>query len=115
MCGQAKGNDVELGLIDISGEVDTDGGVAHGSLLVRISDAVSGPNPHSVAAFKDEAIAAMGVDSFVDAVAVSALFQLMNRVANGTGTPLDPFMAEPGRRLGAEVGADRFLSSDDTP
>ena len=55
--------------------------------------------PGAMNQMKAEAVSAMGIDSFVDAIAVSALFHLMNRVANATGTPLDETMIRPGKKV----------------
>ena len=57
----------------------------------------------------------MSEAAFVDAVAVNSLFQLMTRVASGTGTPLDPIMLEPASKVASVIGANAFASRDDTP
>ncbi|MDG1231180.1 MAG: hypothetical protein P8P91_02860 [Pseudomonadales bacterium] len=49
------------------------------------------------------------------AIAVVALFQLMNRVANATGTPLDEVMIAPGNAISTLIGGDDFISRTDTP
>ena len=69
----------------------------------------------TMAEIRSEAISAMGLESTIDAIAVSALFQLMNRVANGTGTPVDDFMVAPANAVSAQIGADEFHSRDETP
>ena len=58
---------------------------------------------------------AVGREALVDAVGVSALFHLMNRVANGTGTPLDAVMAGLAPSVTDQFGANEYLSSQDTP
>lgn len=63
---------------------------------------------------RNDAFAAMGIDAAIDALAVSALFHLMNRVANATGTPLDPSMIAPSEKIDKKICADNFLSRADT-
>lgn len=99
----------------MKGTAEDDGGVANGALLVRICDAMAADRPAAMSEIKAEAISAMGIDAFVDAIAVSALFHLMNRVANATGTPLDETMVRPGTKVSEQTGANDFLSSQDTP
>lgn len=60
------------------------------------------------------AFATMGTGAAIDAIAVSALFHLMNRVANATGTPLDPSMIAPAEKIDTKIGANSFLSRADT-
>jgi hypothetical protein len=71
-------------------------------------------DPEAIAEARGEVIAAMGEAALVDAVAVSSLFHLMTRVANGTGTPLDSFMVEPASKIVDAIGADTFASRKDT-
>jgi hypothetical protein len=99
----------------VKGTAEDDGGIAHGALLVRICDAMAADRPGAMREIEAEAISALGIDSFVDAVAVSALFHLMNRVANATGTPLDDTMIAPGEKVSEQIGANDFLSRHDTP
>ncbi|MCZ7534529.1 MAG: hypothetical protein M5T61_00375 [Acidimicrobiia bacterium] len=44
----------------------------------------------------------------VDAAAVCANFQMMTRIADATGTPLDEFSVEPSAELRSELGIDSF-------
>ena len=105
----------EISLDLVAGRSDIDGGVEHGGLLVRLCDAVTLNQGNTAAEVRAEAIEAMGINSVVDAVAVIALFQMMNRVANATGTPLDEFMVAPGNAISTQTGSDDFNSRADTP
>jgi len=94
---------------------DDDGGVKHGALLAKLCDAVSGRDRDTMANVRSDALRVMGPDEFVDAVGVSAMFHMMNRVANATGTPLDAIMQEAGPAIAPAIGASSFKSADDTP
>ena len=92
-----------------------DGGVEHGALLARLCDAVAGKDAEVMTSVREEVRTSMGPSQLVDAVGVSAMFHMMNRVANATGTPLDPIMLKAGPAIAASIGADTFISADDTP
>lgn len=94
---------------------DDDGGVTNGALLARLCDAVAGKDAQRMADVRAEALAEMGPDQLVDAVGVSAMFHMMNRVANGTGTPLDPGTRRAAPGVTDSIGASGFLSKADTP
>lgn len=98
----------------LKGSGNGDGGVNHGELLVRLCEAMAGHDRHVLADVRDEVESAMGTEAMVDAVGVSALFHLMNRVSNATGTPLDPMMVRLSPAVAAQFGADNYLSSQDS-
>ena len=88
LSGQNKDMDVSYEAVNGSG--DGDGGVPHGALLARIAEAMWEGETTEMAAARAALTDAAGADVMVDAVAVSANFHMMTRVADGTGTPLDP-------------------------
>ena len=53
---------------------------------------------------------AAGVDVLIDAVAVSANFYMMTRIADSTGTPLDAGTVEPSAEIRELVGVNSFTS-----
>ncbi|MGH1492994.1 MAG: hypothetical protein ACRBK7_26970 [Acidimicrobiales bacterium] len=68
----------------------------------------------ALAAVRDEVTAVMGGDALVDAVAVSANFHMMTRIADGTGTPLDGSRMDPTEKVRAQIGVDDFVSKRQT-
>jgi len=88
LSGQSKDLDVSYEAVNGSG--NGDGGVPHGALLARIAEAMWEGDPAEMAAARAALTEAAGPDVMVDAVAVSANFHMMTRVADGTGTLLDP-------------------------
>jgi hypothetical protein len=76
---------------------------------------MAGRDSRELTEARNEVEAAMGTEAMVDAVGVCSLFHLMTRVANGTGTPLDPMMVRLSPTVTAQFGADNYLSSHDTP
>ena len=51
-----------------------------------------------------------GAEVLVDAIAVSANFYMMTRIADGTGTPLDTGTVEPSVEIRELVGVNNFTS-----
>ena len=81
---------MEVDYDTVNGSDGGDGGVPHGALLARLAEAMWEGDREATAAARAAVVDAAGADVMVDAVAVSANFHMMTRVADGTGTPLDP-------------------------
>ena len=64
----------------------------------------------TLAAVRDEVVAVMGGDALVDAVAVSANFHMMTRIADGTGTPLENGGMERTAAVRAQIGVNDMVS-----
>jgi hypothetical protein len=62
------------------------------------------------AALRDEVTSKMGGDALVDAVAVSAFFHMMTRIADGTGTPIDNGTVDPTTEIRDAIGINDFVS-----
>ncbi|MXZ16021.1 MAG: hypothetical protein F4Y76_11010 [Acidimicrobiales bacterium] len=88
LSGQNK--DMDVSYEAVNGSDAGDGGVPHGALLARLAEAMWEGDREATAAARAAVVDAASADVMVDAVAVSANFHMMTRVADGTGTPLDP-------------------------
>ena len=64
-----------------------------------------------LAAVSDELTARLGAHHLVDAVAVVANFHMMTRIADATGTPLDPGTAGMSGELRNDLGLDALTSA----
>jgi alkylhydroperoxidase family enzyme len=93
---------------------EDEGGVKHSALLARFCDAVAGKDAAAMAEIRKKVLSSMGPNQLVDAVGVSAMFHMMNRVANATGTPLDTVMREAAPKVEESIGAVGFLSKEVT-
>jgi hypothetical protein len=79
------GYDLDLAIIaDTSVETDIPGGDA----LLRFVDVVVGHSDISLSDAQQAIIAALGPESLLDAAAVIGNFEMMNRVAEGSGIPI---------------------------
>jgi hypothetical protein len=94
----------------VIGTGDGDGGVTHGHLLARLVEAMWEGDPPTLAAVRDEVTTAMGGDALVDAVAVSANFHMMTRIADGTGTPIERGGMDLTAKVRAQIGVDDMVS-----
>ena len=72
-------------------------------------------DPDELARVRDEVIARIDGDALVDAVAVSANFHMMTRIADGTGTPLDQGTVEPTTSIRETIGINDYVSRRHTP
>lgn len=77
-----------------------------GRALITLARAVSDPDPGRGPL---EAVATeLGLEAAVDAAAVAANFQIMNRVVDATGLPIGRRRREENREVIARLGLDRF-------
>jgi len=88
--------------------------VPGGEELLRFVEAVDHGGQDVLKATRDAVIEALGVEVMVDAAAVAAVFQMMNRVANATGTPLDDGIVDLTASVRTELELD-YLSATDQP
>jgi hypothetical protein len=72
-------------------------------------------DPDELAHVRDEVTAVLGGDALVDAVAVSANFHMMTRIADGTGTPLDQGTVAPTEAIRQAIGVNSYVSRRHTP
>ena len=91
------GGSADLGLVH--GTLDADGGVPHGARLAgerRLLRAVLSP------------------EAFFDAACVIGAFNVVDRIADATGIPLDDAMAAMSRDVRKELDLARFASAANT-
>ena len=87
-----------------------DGGDEHADLLSRLCEAIFEEDGDQLASVKDDVIEVAGANVLIDAVAVSANFYMMTRIADSTGTPLDAGTVEPSAEIRELVGVNTFTS-----
>lgn len=104
------GADVEMGAVN-GGHDGAVGGVVGGAELIALVEATAGTDDDALAEARRAAVAAVGVEVVVDAAGVIGVFEMMNRLANGTGTPLDDDLVAPTENVVADLGLDRFDSA----
>ena len=113
MSGQLQGAEVDLSAVN--GRAADDGGVAQGTLLVGFVDAVLGDDDAARARARGDLRKALSTEAFVDACAVIGAFNIVDRIADATGIPLDRGLAAMSVDVRGELDLARFASSANTP
>ena len=96
--------DQEVDFENVQGVAEHDGGVEHGRLLADFSEAVMLDDGPRIEAVRSELEAAIGAAGIVDTAAVIAMFNVVDRVADATGIPLDESSEEFRTAVGQELG-----------
>ena len=87
----AKGEQYDLTLLTGG---DGDGNIPQGRLLVEFADAVVGADDSGLVKLRSEIRALIGDAALVDAAAVAATFNAIDRIADATGIPIEDANAE---------------------
>lgn len=88
----------------VKGDAEDDGGVPQGRLLVSFAEAVLGAEDAALARARRVLLEVIGPEAFVDAAAVIAGFNSVDRIADATGIPLDEPLVAASADLRAELG-----------
>jgi len=92
-----------------------DAGVEHGARLLAFTDAVMGTDDAALARERRSLRAVLSDEAFVDTCAVVGAFNVVDRIADATGIPLDAGMAAVSGEVRRELDLARFASSANTP
>lgn len=92
----------------VSGSEHGDGGVANGALLAEFAEKVH--DGSVTAADRSAVIEAVGSAGLIDAAAICANFNMMVRIADGTGTPLDAGSIPMSESLRSELQLNELTS-----
>jgi hypothetical protein len=111
--GQTAGTNVDLDAVN--GTAPADGGVAHGERLVAFVEASMGDDSGALERERGALREVLTPQAFVDTCAVIGAFNVVDRVADATGIPLDEGLAAVSTELRAELDLGRFASSANTP
>ena len=104
-----SGTTVDLAAVQGRGEGD--GGVRHGARLLAFTEAVMGQAGARIDAERRALLAVLAPEAFVDACAVIAAFNVVDRIADATGIPLDAPLVMMSEEVRAELDLGRFASS----
>ena len=113
MSGQFQGTAVDLGAVNA--DAPSDAGVAHGARLLAFTDAVLRGEDATVIRERAALRAVLSPEAFVDCAAIIAAFNVVDRIADATGIPLDPMMAAMSADVRRELDLARFGSAANTP
>jgi hypothetical protein len=108
-----SGTTVDLGAVN--GGAQCDAGVIHGARLLAFTDAVMQDDEAAVARERAALRAVLSPESFVDVAAVIAAFNVVDRIADATGIPLDAMMEAVSADVRRDLNLTRFASAANTP
>jgi hypothetical protein len=107
---QMTGTEVDVGAVN--GGV-ADAGVEHGARLLAFTEAVM--RGARATAERAALRAVLTPESFVDVAAIIGAFNVVDRIADATGIPLDPVMDAMSTEIREQLGLARFASAANTP
>jgi hypothetical protein len=88
-----------------------DPGIAESALLIEFSEAIVGGEEARLAKARAEVARKLGSAALVDAAAVAALFDGIDRVADATGIPLEDEKAASTAEIRSAIGIDEFAAA----
>lgn len=91
--------------------LDAGAGVQHGAALASLARAAAARDADALAVERARVTELMGRSAMIDALAVSANFAMMTRIADGTGTPLDDGTTALSSDLRSELGLNDLASA----
>jgi hypothetical protein len=108
---QITGTGVDVAVVDGAG--DADSGIEHGAALLAFTDAVM--RGESAIAERARLRAALSPEGFIDVAALIGSFNVVDRIADATGIPLDPEMTAMSGEVRDRLKLSRFASAANTP
>lgn len=114
MSSAVTGKDADLSGVN-EGEGEGDGGIPHGARLLGFTDAVMRGREDDLVRERAALRAVLSDSEYVDAVATIGAFNVVDRIADSTGIPLDDALNEMSKDVREELGLARFGSSANTP
>jgi hypothetical protein len=98
----------------VNGSTATPVGVENGAELIAFTEAVMGDDQVELARARAALRSVLSPESFVEVAATIAAFNVVDRIADATGIPLDPMMLAMSADVRRELHLERFASSANT-
>ncbi len=108
-----QGSQVDVRAVT-EGRAAGESGVEHGETLVAFAEAAVAGDDASLARARGELLECLGPEKLVDAAAVVANFQRMDRIADSTGIALDTPLELATGRMRERLDLGRFASAANT-
>ncbi len=110
--GEISGTEIDMSAVN--GNVTRDG-IPHAAELVSFTEAVMRNDDRALDQARAELRVVLSDEEFLDTCAVIAAFNVVDRIADSTGIPLDDLMKDATAEMRAELDLGRFRSSANTP
>lgn len=108
-------NGAAVDLAAINGDRHGEVGVAHAAELLAFTDAVMRGDDSTIRGTRAALRAVLSDEAYVDVAAVIGAFNVVDRVADSIGIPLDDMMLAMSGDVRDELRLTRFASSANTP
>jgi len=108
----ATGTEIDLGGVN---DGHGDRGIAHGDRLLAFTDAVMRGDDASLLRERKALRGVLSDAAYVDVVATIGAFNVVDRIADSTGIPLDEALEAMSKEVRHELDLARFGSSANTP
>jgi hypothetical protein len=108
-------NGATVDLAAVNGDAAAGSGVEHGAELLAFTEAVMSGDEAAMARSRAALRAVLAPESYVAVAGVIAAFNVVDRIADATGIPLDDMMIAMGGDLREQLALGRFASAANTP
>ena len=99
----------------VNGATGDDGGIDHGAALVAFTDAVMGSDDDALVRERSRLRGLLSPEAFIDTCATIGGFNVVDRIADATGIPLDDALHGMSAEVREELDLGRFGSAANTP
>jgi len=108
--GGISGTAVDLKAVN---DTSVDSGVANGAELLAFTDAVMARDERAIVRTREVVGSKLGPEAIVDAAAVITMFNIVDRVADATGIPIDDgFTKDMRYAIGGELGMSHLTPEE---
>jgi hypothetical protein len=97
--------------LSVIADGEGDGGIEDGDILIKIAEVSVSLKEKSFDEIRNVAVEQIGPDKYVDAVAVAAIFNSLDRVANATGIPIEQTKVEMTEGVRKNLGLDQMATA----
>ncbi len=105
----SSGDTVDVAAVQGSGHGD--GSVPAGAELLRFTEASATGDDSALVEARLRLVDAIGQAAMIDTAGIISAFQMMNRISNATGTPLDAPLVAQTEALLPQIGVESFASA----
>ncbi len=105
----SSGDTVDIAAVQ--GSEHGDGSVPAGTELLHFTEASATGDDSALAQARSQLVDAIGQAAMIDTAGIISAFQMMNRIANATGTPLDAPLVAQTEALLPQIGVQSFASA----
>jgi alkylhydroperoxidase family enzyme len=113
--GTTQGEDVDISTVNGDSGNAAESGVKHAAELIAFTEASMRAGGEGLPEARAALRAVLSEEAYIDACAIVCAFNVVDRVADATGIPLDVTMAAMSSDVRNELSLARFASSANTP